>query len=1105
MAICIEKGGGKVTASLHSPWDIRPLPPLFHTRILDTSRWTTYPDEEIVEGIARSLMAEGVLTRENKKGRIVGAYLGNRLDAIANKTYDSVCWFFCNPCKTDRELLYDYMRFFASPGKKLSIGWILTDFLQNRYPLGSYVLMKFVKNIDSNSLITDKYDENERVLEITVKDVGYRVIGDVHLEDSEVVFPPLEKEKTKAFKLPPLKVPLNLSNEIKKSDPGIKNPLSTILQAYSSSPQYKDHAEDFLKRMLILAGQLRKKVGKGNKRDSCAVGLPVKGFMHDKPVLFGILWLVYDRPWSEIKEEEELIIHSLLSNILYPFAGKLQTILLSLATRKRLEAEERSATSAIMSRNMSHHIGSHVIPRTTLDALKKRLVEFFFNERSLDTRKEWSMLYDMVSDLKGTMDDYVRRKAEFIAEATTGPVLSTRSARFFQEVVLPFMRNTALIDTLAANEGFGYSAFDSSSLVIRCFRKKGGEVIREFVPRFRDTVYGDEVKIGNEAFSIVPYAERNSDDRTTALIPVCKEERMDVRVALPGPVGEMAFYGILENIIRNAAKHSSDQKGRDKANILEVHIVICDSSEDSDHYSVKIYENLTNPNQERDWKQDGQDTSGTLVKMLHHYIQASIIEEQGQLRKKAWGIAEMDISASLLNGWSEFKQKSLQVKVGLPAKTFATSDSPSKCLIYTMRMMKARTALLIGFNDPQNKNELAKAGFAFVEKPVELLKSKENLEKENLEKTSASFQFAVISADALLKEGNGNYLLDKIRHHLPFRIIIAGANTTHNPFSECHCYKSTDEIPPMNKGADTLLKWLWKTWLGYWKTAIGANDSNYGVDLYLGLESDIEPTKSWIERADKFNKECDKMYQPYGMRIWGEESVRQFTAWEKPQSNRRLILDRHGLFAQHSSKPPRDKDCYVVIDKSNADFDTVFNPSFSDPFILPYELIEAGLLKILVLDERIAQKAMDSLSGTEGTRDAVVYALLGSNNFSPTLWHLAARANVFVVTHLNVLGIPAEQDGKDPFKLNLAENVYNKRHDAFLKETKDKRRSSARIKSCPSLKLTVDIAKDKDAVDMVIKRVGPRLEKSNFTDSRPLCHVKDLNRASPDDNSLAGN
>lgn len=1056
-----------MTSSVNSLWSINPLPSLFHTRILDTSHWITFPDEEIVEGIARSLVAEGVLKRKKKNGRIIGAYLGNRLNAIVNKTYDPVCWFFGNPCKTDRELLYDYMRFFASPGKKLSIGWILTDFLQNRHPLGSYVLMKFVKNIDSNnSLITDNYDKNERILEITLKDVGYRVIGDIHLEDSEVVFPPLKKEETKAFKLSPSKVPLNLSNEIKKSAPGIEKPLSTILQAYSSSPEYKDHAADFLERMLILAGQLRKST------DTCAVGLPVKGFMHDKPVLFGILWLVYDSPWSDIKDDEEPIIRSILSNILYPIAGKLQTILLSLQTRKLREAEKRSASSAIMSRNMSHHIGSHVIPRTTNDLLKKKLQKFFFKGKEPKLVPEWRMLVEMLSDVKNLLDDYMCRKAEFIADVTTGPTFSTRSASFFGDVVLPFIQNTALIDTLAANEGFGYPAWNVSSLIIRCFRNN---IETEFFPQFSNPDYGSVEKIGNNDQPIAPYAGRSLDDRTTVLVPSFKNKEFDMRVALPGSVGEMAFYSILENIIRNAAKYSGFTSSGNTDKKLEVHIVISDPQDEPETYRVDIYENLSNPEQKItiDIK-DGNEPK-TLVELLQYYVALDIIDDQGQLRKEAWGIAEIVINACHLQGCPAPDPKLLTIK-SPPLSELSGShgaDSDQKRLVYTLHLMKAKTALLVGFNDVAKsvREQLKDEGFIFIsnlEDVDEFISDRAN--------SLASFQFAVVSS-ALLKENNLEPL-HEIRHRFPFRIIVAGIDSSQQSLKS-NRYAFTDQTPAIENG-NNLLIWLWETWLAKrWRLSQEKDKttlSNYGIDLYLQQEQNISPTKSWVIEADKFNKRCEEKKLPYGLRVWGKGSGRQvdcFTKNKKQAFYRRFILDRHRDFALSSDDRPKEFDNYVILDKSNTDFGTLFSPSFSDPFTLPYELLETGLLRILVLDERIAQKSMAPLTDTESSIGTIKKVLMGEKdyeNYSPVFWHMAKSANIFVATHLI---FKKAENVIEKGKFKLAENAYETSLATFRNEEK----FSAGKQSCPSLKLIVDTFTSPMSVQIEVEKIGPEIKK----------------------------
>ena len=55
-----------------------------------------------------------------------------------------------------------------------------------------------------------------------------------------------------------------------------------------------------------------------------------------------------------------------------------------------------------------------------------------------------------------------------------------------------------------------------------------------------------------------------------------------------------------------------------------------------------------------------------------------------------------------------------------------------------------------------------------------------------------------------------------------------------------------------------------------------------------------------------------------------------------------------------------------------------------------------------------------------------------------------------------------------------------------MKKTRDKRRSSVCI-SCPSLKLTVDITKNKDDINIAVERIGP-----DFSDSKLSCPITDM-------------
>lgn len=1083
-----------MTSSTDSLWSIKPLPLLFHTRVLDTSHWTTFPDEEIVEGIARSLMAEGVLKRKEKKRRIVGAYLGNRLDAIANKTYDPVCWFFGNPCKTDRELLYDYMRFFASRGKKLSIskklsiGWILTDFLQNSYPLGSYVLMKFVDNIDSNSLITDKYDENERILEITIKDVGYRVIGDVHLEDSEVVFPPLEKEKTKAFKLPPLKVPLNLFNEIKKSAPGIKKPLSTILQAYSSSPEYKDHAEDFLERMLILAGQLRKST------DTCAVGLPVKGFMHDKPVLFGILWLVYDSPWSVIKEDEEPIIRSILSNILYPFAGKLQTFLLSLQTRKLRETEERIAAAAIMARNISHNIGSHVLPKAEIGNVREKLEKVYSWKRS-DGKVITPMplnICGMIEGIKTRLDRYIQYKSDFLAEITTEPLYSIRNARFFQDVMATFLGNTLLIDNIAAMEGLGYkkkwcvdwekwpeeqkqrekfNEFPRATLRIRCFREENA-LKREYKSLFQKAD-GETAYFYDNVF--VPYGWRDieSNNENIVFVGLREGSPQDIEIALPGPMGEFAFYGFLENIIRNAAKHNKEriQKLRDQVHkfALEIHVEIKDDPENfDDYYRLRIYDNVSEPEPEN-------AAENLLCSKLQKYLEKDLVDDTGHPRREAWGLAEMMICANLLAGTKSFKYEKKNLSVECEDVSNGNGKGANR-LVYYLRLMKPKKVALIGlslFRDiPRQKQaDYKKNGIRFFES----LKAFGDAVSQPTS-SIAAFDFALISKD----EVNS---LKQYRHLLPFRILQidpTSAGKLPEVTSEGDLFVAEEDVlSDLNTDSEKFIHNLWQVWLQRW------NQSNRkdkmpcaGLDVYLGQKGDTFPTTLWKDKIEDLIKEP---HSTLPIRLWGQnKSVVSIITGDKdkvPAS--RVLFDRHGELLDKTKKLT-DQDAYIMLDKLSPDFSKVFQPPASDPWVFPYELIEAGLLRVLILDERVAERAVKSIRSSDADVDKIASCLVGKYGFNPAYWHVAKRSRVLIGTHL--LFSPDGETSHDDDKNSVLKGAihaqsFNDQYDRYIADDKN---SDENMKStCP--KLCLDVSDKK--VDIFINPTG---RESDGESARPL-------------------
>lgn len=176
----------------------------------------------------------------------------------------------------------------------------------------------------------------------------------------------------------------------------------------------------------------------------------------------------------------------------------------------------KSAVGSIMSRNGSHNIGSHV-----LSALSHQI---------------------------GTMPDdrvfyqYIQQRMGYIANVTTGFPSWTTSTMLVGDMMRTFFSQHHLLEYIADSEG----------LHAYRFRDSNG------VP-YPDEEQSETIKI------CVRRVDYDKNAKVTHFVSFfnCKPEtaasnslEQDVALAIPGGiVGQHAFFTILENIIRNAAKH----------------------------------------------------------------------------------------------------------------------------------------------------------------------------------------------------------------------------------------------------------------------------------------------------------------------------------------------------------------------------------------------------------------------------------------------------------------------------------------------------------------------------------------------------------------------
>ncbi|MDD2600506.1 MAG: class I SAM-dependent methyltransferase [Kiritimatiellae bacterium] len=238
-----------------------------------------------------------------------------------------------------------------------------------------------------------------------------------------------------------------------------------------------------------------------------------------------------------------------------------------------IDKSRNSAIASIMTRNGSHNIGSHVLSAVTSS----------YTDKDEDDR----------------LFSYVQQRMEFIAQIATSAPRWTYGALFYRQLWKNFIEQDNLLRFIAQAEGLSYGTNDGShKITLNAFYQKDSK----------------------------------------ALVPINAQFASDFQVGIPGGIiGFHAFYTILENIIRNSAKHSWVQS-KEKDKNLEINVKVDDDSQ-KDYYVVEIWDNVSkvdsNPSDPLDIKTN---------KLFCH----SFIDEFGSLKQGHWGLAEIKICAGFL-------------------------------------------------------------------------------------------------------------------------------------------------------------------------------------------------------------------------------------------------------------------------------------------------------------------------------------------------------------------------------------------------------------------------------------------------------------------------
>ena len=268
---------------------------------------------------------------------------------------------------------------------------------------------------------------------------------------------------------------------------------------------------------------------------------------------------------------------------------------IGLQTRHAKIASLKSAIGSIMSRNGSHNIGSHVLAALS---------------HNVGTMPDDRVLYQ-----------YIQHRMDYIATVTTDFPSWTLSTKMVGGLIKGFLEQRHLLEYISKSEGLHAFRFQDQNNTGKDWYRQGN-TIQIHVKR---TGYGvpdsgsvcfieypedfpkantSKKKSEQKESSDEDWEHYQKDSRLWLVERAREHLKYDLDIAIPGGVvGQHAFYTILENVIRNVAKHGwatehSNEKKWDAENEewpdnLKIWV---DFSLDQDgrNVTVVIHDNISN-------------------------------------------------------------------------------------------------------------------------------------------------------------------------------------------------------------------------------------------------------------------------------------------------------------------------------------------------------------------------------------------------------------------------------------------------------------------------------------------------------------------------------
>ena len=293
----------------------------------------------------------------------------------------------------------------------------------------------------------------------------------------------------------------------------------------------------------------------------------------------------------------------------------------------------KSAVSAIMSRNMSHNLGSHYLYYT-----KSYLEDLANHSESLgpDIRGAAKVLGYMQArmDYLATVisnDRYPNGAVNFKSQLYDELTVDDFSKRHFSKDDDKYRRTTNfLLANLVKSENFTRPSIGSSDSP-----SKQQNIEGDFMPISLCVKLWNEEKGKFELFTGL--SDEKIQDKETEV----KNKLSKINIALPGgSMSAHAFFNVVENFIRNSAKYLREDFNKEG---LVFTIAIKRNETDNQFFDIVIYDN----------KKNASKVLPILAKQLQ---ELTILDETGSIEKSAKGIKEMLFSSVWMRSYNYPKE-----------------------------------------------------------------------------------------------------------------------------------------------------------------------------------------------------------------------------------------------------------------------------------------------------------------------------------------------------------------------------------------------------------------------------------------------------------------